>query len=222
MTTIQNQRTNRDARAVAIAGFAVGAMAVATATLVETATLVAVVSFGSAGRGGNDGTRGVVPPIAASPSGPAASATPRPTMTAEPTTKPTARPTDGATPSHVRIATTTGAIVTLDVVDETSTVVEARSGKPADGVSVDSETLKVENVDPSTLRLTWSDYAIDNALTLLVSKGDGHLRLVLVRPEPSGSTDAMAMDRELLLRFARPVAAADVVPFVQDGLDTAS
>jgi hypothetical protein len=113
------------------------------------------------------------------------------------------------------------AAVTVDVVDETSRVLDARSGPPIEGVSVDSDHVQVENVDATTLRLTWSDYPMDNALTLFVSEGDGRVRLVLVRPGPSETTDAMAFDRQLILRFANPIDASDVDPFVQDGLDTA-
>jgi hypothetical protein len=112
--------------------------------------------------------------------------------------------------------------VTVDVVDETSRVVEARTGRPADGASVDFDNLAIENLDPSTLQLTWIDYPMDSALTLFISEAGGHLRLVLVRPEPTGTTDAMGLDRVMILRFARPVDAAGAVTFVQDGLDTAS
>jgi hypothetical protein len=33
-------------------------------------------------------------------------------------------------------------------------------------MSVDAYTLKVENLDASTLKLTWVDFPIDNALAL--------------------------------------------------------
>ena len=43
---------------------------------------------------------------------------------------------------------------------------------------------------------------------------DGKLRFMLAQPAPTGDTDSIAMDRELILKFAQPVSAGqvDVVP----------
>ena len=49
---------------------------------------------------------------------------------------------------------------------------------------------------------------------------DGHLRLVLVQPEPRGDTDSVAYDRELVLTFSEPVSAANVEILLTTGLDT--
>jgi hypothetical protein len=198
-----------------IAAIGIAALAVATAAV------VAIVAFGGAGKDGGDSGI-VVPPPSASPSAPATPTT-WPTTAPSPTSRPSPTPGGGddGTPIRVRIATVNHAAVTVDVVDETSRVLDARSGPPIEGVSVDTDRVQVENVDATTLRLTWSDYPMDNALTLFVSEGDGRVRLVLVRPGPSETTDAMAFDRQLILRFANPIDASDVDPFVQDGLDTA-
>ena len=77
------------------------------------------------------------------------------------------------------------------------------SGQPDEGMSVEPGTIKVASVDATTLRLTWVDYPIDNDLTLYVYREDGGFRLVLIQPEPTGPTDAMGSDRELLLTFRR-------------------
>ena len=201
--------------AIAILGFAAAA--------VTTAAVIAAIALSGNGSGNGDQGGIVVPPPAASPSMPARP-TARPTDAPIPTAKPSPSPTsDPATPVRVRIATVNHADVTVDVVDETSRIVDARSGPPIDGASVDGERLDVAQVDATTLRLTWTDYPIDNALTLLVSQGgDGRVRLVLVRPGPTETTDAIAFDRQLTLRFADPIDASHVDPFVQDGLDTAS
>ena len=213
MTTQTRTRTDRN-------GAAIAAIAVASAAV------VAIMAFGGAGNGNGNQGGVVVPPPAASPSTP-------PTPTPAPTSEPTAAPTPSSTPSptpgggddgtpiKVRIATVNHADVTVDVFDETSWVVDARSGPPVEGVSVDYDRVQVENVDPATLRLTWSDYPMDTELTLFASEGDGRVRLVLVRPGPTETTDAIAFDRQLLLRFATPIDAGKVDAFVQDGLDTA-
>lgn len=212
MTTNTQARTDRRTGA-AVAAFTFGAIAVVTAAI------VAFVAFGGAGNGRPNQGGIVIPPPAEAPSTP-----PKPTV--EPTTDPTTAPSPSSKPEapiRVRIATLNRADVSVDVVDETSRVLDARSGPPIEGTSVDYDRLAVENVDATTLRLTWIDYPIDNALTLLVSQGgDGRVRLVLVRPGPTETTDTIAFDRQLLVRFASPIDAADVEPFVQDGLDTAS
>ena len=107
--------------------------------------------------------------------------------------------------------------VYVDIVDLSGKLESAQSGTPADGVSVDSYTMKIENLDERTLRLTWSDYPIDNALALYIDETGS--RLLLVQPEPTGETDAIALDRQLILTFEEPIAAGDIQGFVQDGLD---
>ena len=87
-------------------------------------------------------------------------------------------------------------------------------------MSVEPYTLEVENLDATTLQLTWVDFPIDNALALYIDESDGGIRLVLVQPEPTGPTDAMGFDRELILSFSEPVSADEVEAFLQDGLDT--
>ena len=180
---------------------------------VALAAVVALTAFGGGGRG-NDGAA-VPPPPAASPSAPAKSPEPAP----DPTPGPSDDGSD-AMPIKVDLENVTGADVYVDIVDRSGRLVDARSGTPDEGVSVDSYKLEVENVDPSTLRLTWSDYPIDNALALYIDESEGGIRLVLVQPEPTGPTDTIALDRELILSFSEPISADDVEPFLQDGLDT--
>lgn len=125
-----------------------------------------------------------------------------------------------AMPIRVDIATIGDDDVHVDIVDETGRVTGARSGPATAGASVEPYTLAVENVDPTTLRLTWVDYPIDNALALYVIDHDGATQLVLVQPEPTGDTDAIAFDRVMFLEFVEPISATDVVAILQDGLDT--
>ena len=77
---------------------------------------------------------------------------------------------------------------------------------------------KIENLDERTLKLTWVDFGIDNALALHFFQ-DGKV-LVMVQPEPDGDVDAMGHDRALILTFMEPIAADGIEGFLQGGLDT--
>jgi hypothetical protein len=206
--------------------------------------LAAVVAFTAFGAGGNQ-DEPVLPPITnpdpspSSPTTPEPSAVPDPAETPEPTPsprptpepsvvpdpaetpEPTPSPPDGgsdAMPIKVDLRNATGADVYVDIVDTTGLLVDGRSGTPGDGASV--EGLVAENLDATTLKLTWVDFPIDNALALYIDRHEGGIRLLLVQPEPSGPTDAIAFDRELILSFSEPVSADEVETMLQDGLDT--
>jgi hypothetical protein len=199
--------------------------------------LVAGIALGSAGSGGRGGDGGVVPPAGEAPTpSPIVSPTPAPSdepsetpseqpseaPTDDPSDEPSEEPTDGGSdgmPIKVDLDNATGHDVYVDVVDRGGWLLGAESGSPGEGMSVDAYTLVVENVDERTLRLTWIDYAIDNALALYIDEVDGGLRFVLVQPEPTGEVDAMGFDRELILSFDRAVSADQVEAFLQDGLD---
>jgi hypothetical protein len=139
---------------------------------------------------------------------------------ARPVTGPEDAGTD-AIPLAVDLDTFDGHAVSIDVVDRTGSISAAVSGRPGDGASVEADTVEVTNVDARTLRLRWIDYPIANRLALFVDEDAGHLRLLLIQPEPIGTTDAIGFDRELLLTFDRAIDASTVEAFLQDGLDTA-
>ena len=219
MNTTQPQPVNGAVRPTA--ALAVGGVAIAVAL----ASIVALGGFG--GRGGNAGV--IVPPPVASPSTPAVTPRPSDRPTPSPATSPlpspaaTPEPPDGgsdAMPTRVDLATATGADVYVDIVDRTGLLAGAVSGTPGDGASVEGYTVAVENLDPVTLRLTWIDLPIDNALALYIDRADGHLRLLLIQPEPTTASDAIGFDRELVLTFSEPVSAGSVETFLQGGLDT--
>jgi hypothetical protein len=229
--TIHAQALRRDRRPTATVRGGVFAAVIGTAAL--------VVGF-LAGGGGPDRHQAAAPLPSAGPTvspSPSATpgATPRPTVNPAPTTVPatTADPTPGGSPTTspgdggsdaipltVELDNATGANVHVDIVDRPGILVAAGSGEPGDGASVEPYRLRVENVDARSLRLTWVDYPIDNALALYIDRvGDGY-RLLLVQPEPAGPTDSIAFDRELILTFSEAVSAAAVEAFLQDGLDT--
>ena len=72
----------------------------------------------------------------------------------------------------------------------------------------------------TTLKLTWADFPIDNALALYVDEHEGGIRLLLVQPAPTGTTDAMGFDRELILSFSEPISAEGVETIIVEELDT--
>ncbi len=120
---------------------------------------------------------------------------------------------------RVNLTSTSGQVVTIDIIDGSRSVTGARSGTPPEGVSVDPESVNVENIDARTLRLTWSDFPIDNELKLLVDPIGVGYRLVVVQPAPTGPADAMGEDRILELAFDRDISAAEVEASIQEGLD---
>ena len=130
-------------------------------------------------------------------------------------------PTDGgddAMPLTVDLETADGHDVYVDIVDRYGLLESAESGHPAEGMSVEPYTLDIENLDERTLKLTWVDFGIDNALELHFFQ-DGKV-LVMVQPEPDSDVDAMGYDRELILTFEEPISADDIEGFLQGGFDT--
>lgn len=222
--TTQARTLRRDGQSIStvLAGFSIA--------FVGTAALLVGLVLGGGGPNQHGGA--VPPPSPIStplPSGESASPTPAPTEmptevpTAEPSSAPSTPSDDGgdAMPLKVDLDNATGADVYVDIVDRTGILVGATSGQPGDGASVEPYRLQVTNIDDRTLRLTWVDYPIDNALALYVDKVDAGYRLLLIQPEPTGPTDSIAFDRELVLTFSEPVSADSVEAFLQDGLDTA-
>lgn len=145
-------------------------------------------------------------------------ATPQPSQPAQPTPEPSEDPGSDAMPLTVDLVTADDHAVRVDIVDHSGRLVGARSGRPAEGISVDTGRVDVENVDDRTLRLTWSDFAMDNALALYIDESGA--TAILVQPGPVGAVDAIGADRQLVLTFDAPIKAGDLRISVQDGLDT--
>ena len=165
------------------------------------------------------------PSVSAPPAKPDPTPVPTPVPTQAPTQSPIIDPNDGgedAMPITVDLDTADQHDVSIDIVDRTGSISLASSGRPLEGMSVDFDALAVENVDGHTLRLTWTDFAMDNRLALFVDEVGGRLQLILVRPEPTQPVDAIGGDRVLVLVFDRDVEAASVRTFVQSELDTAA
>ena len=120
---------------------------------------------------------------------------------------------DDAMPITVDLETADGHDVHVDIVDRYGLLESAVFGHPAEGMSVEPFKLEIENLDERTLKLTWVDFGIDNALALHFFQ-EGRV-LVLVQPDPAGDVDATGHDRELILTFEEPISAEDIEGFLQ-------
>ena len=150
-------------------------------------------------------------PTAPEPPAPSVPATPAPSV--DPDGEP-----DNVTTVDLDVATDHDVRVT--VVDDGGSVVGLRSGHAGDGMSVRWFDLKVENVDSSTLRLTWIGFAADDESVLNVGENDGRVQLALSVAGPPPNSDATGYDRVLILALDHDVNAADVTSTVQEGFDT--
>jgi hypothetical protein len=161
---------------------------------------------------------------------PASSPTPTasPTTTAapaSPTIPTTTAAPSPATPVPATPAPTAGSVgvppvVVLDTIDDhdprvsiddqSGRLVAARSGHAGDGMSVTWNDAKVDQIDPTTVQVTWVGFPGEELAALTVDVDGGHPVLVFDQKAPYANTDALGADRVLILTFDRPVAAADV------------
>ncbi len=139
------------------------------------AALAAVLAACSAGGAGQAPTE---------PPAPAPTAVPAPNTQAPatPALVPSEEPGSDLMPIRVELDSTTGQDVYVDILDRTGSIKAATTGQPGDGATVEPYTVEVENIDARTLRLSWTDYPIDNALSLFVDQAGGRSA---VRPRPA-------------------------------------
>lgn len=183
----------------------------AATVLIPVIAVIAIVASGCLAPGG-DSSPG------SQPSSPPATPT-TPTPTPDPTATPeqTEQPSDGV--FEVDVNTPDNHDVSVVVEDATGGLTDVTSGTPGDGMSVRWFDMKVENVGPNTLQLTWVGLPLDQDVQLFVATSDdGKLRLRMVQPGPPANSDAIGFDRVLNLTFDQPVAAEDVVASIQESL----
>ena len=141
----------------------------------------------------------VVPPIE-SPSVSPAPATPSPAPTASPS------------PAIVRVdllANDGRVLSTIEIVDESGTLVRAGTGQPGEGGSQSTpDKADVENdaTDPTTVVLTWTGLFDSDDRRLTIAP-DGRTMTIEVAP---GQGDLLPVDRQLILTFSGPVPNAEV------------
>ena len=166
-------------------------------------------------------------PATPAPATPAPARTPAPAEPQQPAPSVPANPAPSVDPdgepdnvTTVDLDVATDHDVRVTVVDDGGSLVGIKSGHAGDGMSVRWFDLKVENVDSSTLRLTWIGFAADDESVLNVGENDGRVQLALSVAGPPPNSDATGYDRVLILEFDHDVSAADVTSTVQEGFDT--
>ena len=137
-----------------------------------------------------------------------------PVLTPSPTAAPTATPqaSPSATPvSPVVISVDLvgfggRALSTIEVVDESGTLVDAHTGQPAEDPSDPSPDVKNDPADPATVVLTWYGLLDDTDRRLTIAP-DGRTMTFDVL---SGCGDLVPFNRVLALTFNGPVPADEV------------
>ena len=144
-----------------------------------------------------------------------ATGTPAPSPTNRPSSAPSAAPsapTSAPVSGDIKVdlENATNHDVSIQIHDETGDVVNARTGKPGDGMSIRWHKAIVKNVDARTISVTWAGLPQDELADLGINSAGGKYELVLVQAGPYPQTDAMGEDRILILTFDAPVSADDV------------
>jgi hypothetical protein len=181
-----------------------GPLVAATAIAVALVAVVAVVALGAG--------RLDTPEPSTPPSTPPSAA---------PSTPPSAPPTTPSTPPandhfQVDVDVAAGGPVTLLVEDTTGAVVDVRSGPASDGMSVRWGDVIVANIDANTVRVTWAGLPGSEDLSLTVRSRQDKAVLDFVQQLPPANSDAMGLDRVIVIEFDRPVRSEDVVAIFPD------
>ena len=159
-------------------------------------------------------------PPSAAPSVPAPTAVPVPTAvpTAVPVSpSPVASPSDDADGKTVKLDIAPDKDVFVTVDDKVDAITGVRSGHAGDGMSVPWHEMKIENLGPSTLQLTWIGFADTERLVVNAGERDGTFALTLIEVNPPNVIDATGYDRVLILEFAVPVNADDITYSIDNG-----
>jgi hypothetical protein len=134
-----------------------------------------------------------------------------------PTSSSTVAPTPSASPSapvspspvalHIDLIEHVGEDASIDIIDRSGTLVDAASGDPPDGGSVEEGKIQVvaDVADPNTLILTWTGTPCDTTHELDIAPDR---TLTLTRHACSG--DLLPVDHVLRLTFDAPVDPASV------------
>lgn len=95
---------------------------------------------------------------------------------------------------------------TIEVVDESGTLVDARTGQPPEDPSTEAPNARNDQADPATVLLTWYGLLSDEDRRLTIAP-DGRTMTLDVLP---GCGDLLPVVRELVLTFDGPVPADEV------------
>jgi hypothetical protein len=146
----------------------------------------------------------VVPPM------PAPTAATAPTAPTAPTATPQASPSAASPSPLVMSVELIGfggrTLSTIEVVDESGTLVGARTGQPAEDPSDPSPDVQNDPTDPSTVVLTWFGILDDTDRRLTIARDGRTMTLDVLR----GCGDLVPVNRVLALTFGGPVPADEV------------
>ena len=146
-----------------------------------------------------------------------------PTPTASPTSTPA--PTSPATPIPATPAPTAAPVgvppvVVLDTIDDQDPrlAIDDQTGgssppvavTPVTGCRSAGTTARVDQVDPTTIQVTWVGFPGEEHVVLTVDAKGGTPVLVFDQKAPYANTDALGADRVLVLTFDSPVDATKV------------
>lgn len=104
------------------------------------------------------------------------------------------------------------ALSTIEIVDESGTLVGARTGQPAGDPSEPSPGVRNDAGDPATVVLTWTGI-LDDVDRRLTIAADGRTMTLDKRP---GCGDLLPVERVLALTFSGPVPADEVTITIVD------
>lgn len=138
--------------------------------------------------------------------------------TAAPSANGSLEPGTSPPPLFVDLINATAAKVRLEVDDRTGTLTGATTGSPGDGASVAPDAPTAVNVDPSTIRVTWSAGPCDSEPAIFIYAD----RLLLVQPPCPDPSDSIALDRIVDLQFSKPTDSSTLDLVIQEGRDTAA
>ena len=130
---------------------------------------------------------------------------------------PIASPSDGADGKTVKLDIAPDKDVFVTVDDQAGVITDVKTGHAGDGMSVAWHEMKVENLGPSTLQLTWIGFADTERLVVTKGERDGTFDLTLIEVNPPNVIDATGYDRVLVLEFAVPVNADDITYSIDNG-----
>lgn len=139
---------------------------------------------------------------------------PKPTDSPKPTPAPTVTPKPSEAPSDGKVKVVldvaSGHSVSVLIDDQTKKLADARTGKAGHGMSVRWHDSIIKNLDDSSLRLGWVGWPRDEDVLMTISEVDGKYEILITQVAPYPNTDAMGVDRELILAFDTKVSADDV------------
>lgn len=99
-------------------------------------------------------------------------------------------------------------VVAID--DQSGTLVDVHAEPAGDGMSVRWNDSVVEQVGPTSIRVTWVGFPGEEQVVLTISAAGGAPVLVFDQMAPYANTDALGADRVLVLTFDSAVDADEV------------